>query len=697
MGAGAVGVLGLVAQAVAEPFVVLPSPPPYEADESAQATLHVDSLELETMVLVAAKTPMRLEEAASVVTVITRDDIVRAAYRSVAHAVRGIAGVYLVDDHLKANLGVRGVTGGLRAWSSVVKVLVNGQPTSFRPDTSNYLGVELIPIEAVQQIEVVRGPASALYGANAFLGVINILTRSGEDVNGAEVKLRGGDALGTGVGAGLSIVAGHRGQRTEWLLATAAEHLDRSGLELPASSSQDADKLGDDQSRNDVAKPLSVFAHVNLELSTAVKFSVDGLLSRLDQVAEWQDWGPLQHGSRVVEENGYVRGALDVLSGDLGLRAALALVFGRPGDGDRIDRGSTSFYRRHVGYRGIDGSLEGRVQLSAKSSVIAGVDLQFEEQELQTYDEILKSTGASEPIGKPTTDSFQNMAVYAQGILYPWKELGVTAGLRVDRHDVYGTQPVGRLALVYLPRPSFAWKLLYGGSFKAPSAVHLFTETTTLGDIKGNPDLEPQTAHVLEGALVFRPWARLRIEAAAYALRIANQVVFEEIERTLQAKNNAKVTSLGLELEFRLGLAPTVVVFGNTSLVDSEVTHAKNLFGLASEDPELYPRLQGRIGVESEWLGQDLGVTFRVEGGWVGRRGASQSNVLKTGAYSLDGYPVLALAIATRGWRPFLERETTLALSGENLLNWDYSEPGFGGIDVPQPGARLWASFTVGL
>jgi iron complex outermembrane receptor protein len=649
------------------------------------------------MVLVAAKTPMRLEEAASVVSVITRDEIQRAGYRSVADAIRGVAGLYLVDDHLKGNLGVRGVTGGLRAWSSVVKVLVNGQPTAFRPDTSNYLGVELIPIEAVEQIEVVRGPASALYGANAFLGVINILTRSGEDVDGLEGKLRGSDAVGTGVGGGFSIVAGHRGKRTEWLLATAGEHVDRSGLPLPQTSPSGPSDLGSDESKDDLAQPLSVFAHVRLELSPAVRFSVDGLLSRLDQVAEWQDWKPLQHGSRVVEENGYVRGALEVAAGDLSLRLATAFVFGRPGDGDRIDRGSTSYYRRRVSYAGVDGNLEGRYQLSAKSSIIAGVDLQLEEQELQTYDEIVKSSGETHVIGTPTTDLFQNMAGYAQAILYPRRELGLTIGVRVDRHDVYGTQPALRLAVVYLPQPTVAFKLLYGGSFKAPSAVHLFTATTTLGDIEGNPDLEPQTAHVLEGALVYRPMARLRVEAAAYAMRIADQVVFEEVDRVFRATNTARVTSLGVELEVRLGLTPSIAVFGNTSVVDSQVENETNPFSLQSDDPELYPRLQGRAGVESEWLGQDLGVTLRAESGWIGPRGASQTHAIQTPAYSIPGYPLLAIALSTRDWRPFLGRETTVAVRGDNLLNWTYSEPGYGGADIPQPGARLWASVAVAL
>ena len=50
----------------------------------------------------------------------------------------------------------------------------------------------VVPMEAVQQIEVVRGPGSSLYGTNAVFGVINVVTKNGSDVNGIQVKVEGG-------------------------------------------------------------------------------------------------------------------------------------------------------------------------------------------------------------------------------------------------------------------------------------------------------------------------------------------------------------------------------------------------------------------------------------------------------------------------------------------------------------------------
>ena len=97
---------------------------------------------------------------------------------------------------------------------------------------------ELVPISAVDRIEIVRGPASALYGADAFLGVINIITRRGGDLDGGDI----GAGLNTqtdrsgAVGYDFdSAIGGQRG-KFDYLISARIEREDRSGLRLPATS-----------------------------------------------------------------------------------------------------------------------------------------------------------------------------------------------------------------------------------------------------------------------------------------------------------------------------------------------------------------------------------------------------------------------------------------------------------------------------
>ena len=81
------------------------------------------------------------------------------------------------------------MTGGLGAESGVIKVMIDGRSVAYRTTSGNWLGVELIPLESVAQIEIIRGPASALYGADAFLGVVNIITLKPDDVRPVRARV----------------------------------------------------------------------------------------------------------------------------------------------------------------------------------------------------------------------------------------------------------------------------------------------------------------------------------------------------------------------------------------------------------------------------------------------------------------------------------------------------------------------------
>jgi outer membrane receptor for ferrienterochelin and colicins len=672
--------------------VPLPSPPPYE--RPPEGTGKSGSPALESVVLSAAKAPVSVEEAASVVAVVTREEIARVGYVSVAEAIERIPGVYFVDDHTKGNLGVRGVSGGSRGWSSVVKVLIDGQPFSFRPDTSNYVGMELIPIECVQQIEVIRGPASALYGANAFLGVINVVTRSGGEISGASAGAFGGGIVRGGFGGGAFVVAGEELDRLEVVLGTNVAWLDRSGLTI-AESSPLRERIERDhgsKSIEDTSIPFSAFGRASYRLTDALRISVDGLVNQADTAAEWQDWGPLSHGSRIIERNGFARAAAELREGALTVRSSATFSAGGPAGSDRIDIGRPGvFFRRLVGYTALDGTIEGRYLLGPRSSLVAGADIQLERHELQRYEQITVATDSVAPIGTRANRTFRNLAAYAQAVLHPLDFLGVTAGVRVDSHDVYGTQPSGRLALIALPAERLAIKLLYGGSFKAPSAVQLFTVPITTGDVKGNERLEPQTAHVIEAAFVAGGTGALRAEVVAFYMLLFNQVVFALEGGNQIAQNLGQVKAIGGELDVRYALTPSLSLFSRGSAVSAKVTTEGTFFGARPDRPELSPQVQGVLGADVYGAIAGVELALRLEAGFVGSRGASQSNVLLRGAaYALDAYPIASASVSTIGWQPLWGKETKVRIAGENLLNASYDEPGFGGVDIPQPGLRAW-------
>src|SRR3954453_20793668 len=148
----------------------------------------IEQLDLQTLlntpvdVWTPSRTPQKSYQAPSIITTITREQIAVWGFRTMAELLDHLLGFYVVDDHTSPNVLVRGNSGGLYSDSSVLKVLINGHAVSFGWTGGIGLGPELIPLSVVDQVEVIRGPISAVYGANAFLALINIHTRQGVDV-----------------------------------------------------------------------------------------------------------------------------------------------------------------------------------------------------------------------------------------------------------------------------------------------------------------------------------------------------------------------------------------------------------------------------------------------------------------------------------------------------------------------------------
>lgn len=140
---------------------------------AAAAPAGASDLEEETIIVTASRLPQGLEEVPAAVEVITAEEILAAGVSSVEAALS-----------LGANVGVNvyGDTGALAtaqlqgATSNQVQVLLNGRPLN--PGTSASVNLSLIPLGDVERIEIVKGPASAEYGANAVGGVVNIITRA---------------------------------------------------------------------------------------------------------------------------------------------------------------------------------------------------------------------------------------------------------------------------------------------------------------------------------------------------------------------------------------------------------------------------------------------------------------------------------------------------------------------------------------
>lgn len=129
-------------------------------------------------VYAAARREQPLGQAPAAVTLITRDDIRRYGYRTLGQALASVPGFFLTNDRGYEYIGVRGL-GIPTDYNIRLLFLLNGLPLN-----DKYYGTfvpELAPdmFDAIERIEVIKGPSSALYGSDALFAVVNIITRSG--------------------------------------------------------------------------------------------------------------------------------------------------------------------------------------------------------------------------------------------------------------------------------------------------------------------------------------------------------------------------------------------------------------------------------------------------------------------------------------------------------------------------------------
>jgi len=167
----------------------------------------------------ATKTEIPISKAPASVTVITAKQISESSAHTVVDALRLVAGVNVRWNPMVATVDIRGF--GENPFSSRVLILIDGAPFN-SGDTGGFPlspAFDLFPVQMIKRIEIVRGPGSSLYGENAYWGVINIVTLSGEDLAGGAAQLYGGgerdtmagtllygNRLGTNGGSGLAAI-----------------------------------------------------------------------------------------------------------------------------------------------------------------------------------------------------------------------------------------------------------------------------------------------------------------------------------------------------------------------------------------------------------------------------------------------------------------------------------------------------------
>lgn len=664
---------------------------------------------LNVEVSTATKTAESLDEAPAVITVVTRADIVRWGYQSVAEVLQHTAGFYLSDDHILPNAGVRGMTGGLGAESGMIKVMIDGRSVAYRTTSGNWLGVELVPLESVAQIEIIRGPVSALYGADAFLGVVNIITVRPDEMRPFRGRFSAG-LTETNPGGRFDMAGGARFGRFDLLLGAAGEVTDRSGLALPAESP--APRLPDDigsrrGALNLERRSLVLQSRIGYRIPDAVELSLSAYASGLKRGGDFASWAQLTNadgpdGRRgTLVSLGQFRLNFDALV-HAGKRLDLALssTYFQGGllPSDRVDVASDLYYvERRTSYRGVDSNLEARFVPTDDASLVAGVETVYDREQLRNPQRIERATGRPVPATRPDAPALNlvDVGVYLNSsykVFGPWLKLN--GGVRFDHHNAYGDQLTGRVGATSRWSKSVVSKLLYGTAFKAPSPYLSYAVPLRLGDVIGNPNLKPQLIRTLEYQLSYKPHRFFGVTSTVSYNWLLQKAEFTPEGSNQTARNLARQRTLSWETR-------------------ADVSHYEDYTAYAAFDLVASTRDLGREGYTAGLIGDRnvayppyivrAGATFAVpslprfplqlgaEGMYVGPRRAADTSIVENGApFSLPSYFMLDVSLASREIYLFPGHESRVALRSRNLLLTRAADPGFAGFEYPNAPGQLF-------
>jgi iron complex outermembrane receptor protein len=456
-----------------------------------------------------------VSEAPATVTIVTAADIKRYGYRTVADILRGAGGFHISDDRNYSYVGVRGV-GLAGDYNTRVLLLLNGHKVNDNVYDQAFIGPDLgVDLAMLERVEIIRGPASSIYGTSAFFAVINLVTRTGASIDGATFEA----GLGT-LGDRRARASFGRRFSPELDVALSGSFDFSEGVERLYYPAFDAPETNNGIAENlDGEETGTLYGRVALRNLT-VTAAFGRRLRYVPTAAFFTLFNSQEPRQETVDGHLILDAQYDHVAGKT--RMAADVSFDRwyydavyPYEGESAELPVVTGQDETVGVRW---SFGGRVTrpLPGKQTLTAGAELLANVRQKQAY----FSNDPSEE-GFLVDQSSSQSAVYLQDEirLQPW--LLVNGGIRHDRYEQFArTTPRG--AVIVLPTGSQSFKYLYGRAFRAPNAYELyyFSEPTV--------PLRPEavTTHELVWEQYVGEWLRTSI---AGHRSIASQLIALEL------------------------------------------------------------------------------------------------------------------------------------------------------------------------
>lgn len=596
-----------------------------------------------------------LMDAPASVSVLERETSNALGHQTVGDLLARLPGVYLSNSRSYSALGLRGFNRP-GDYSSRVLMAVDGQRVNDAIYDQGLPQLELpVMAEWVKRVELVHGPGSSVYGSNALLGVVNVVTLNGADAPGLTAQGSIGEQ-------GLRRVEMHYGA------STAADHDLFVGLNLQRSA-------GDNLYLPELGTP-------------------DGWVRGLDGERQAALLAKVRHGAWRLSLNAVRRekdaptAPYGTLAGVPGTTYSDSLVLGEvahdPGwQGDvrrslRLSVAGYDFRGRYVFEQAPDlinkdvaraqwTTLEGRILWRGllNHQLMVGAELRTSPYGLQRNHDV-----DPHHVSLDSNVTQDSAAVYAQDQWRLSSTLHLTTGLRVDHARGFSPALSPRAVLAFRPDERESFKLMWARSFRTPNLYERFYEDDGLTQVS-NAALKPERVNSAEAGWEYLLPSGQAFSANAYYTRMSRLIeqvpLTDDVGAVVQYRNIGLVSLRGIDLGVEQRSAGGWLWRTSASWMAARNDAGERLSNAPSW------MLKGHV-VTPQWQRWQLGVEWNLVGARLGR------------------VEVPSTASVNAHLRCRLDARHSLALHVNNALdrrNLDPSTPDTALSSIPQPGRTL--------
>ncbi|MCW8930071.1 MAG: TonB-dependent receptor [Gammaproteobacteria bacterium] len=574
------------------------------AEEYTDSLLDLSWEELtQVKVIIATGTEQTIDKAPSIVTVITSDDIKKTGATNLTDILESVPGVHINANHF----GNRPLVHMRGTGSFQTLLMVNGNDTR---DLMWAFGIfwKGIPVSAIERIEVIRGPGSALYGADASAGVINVITKTAGKIENSEVSFRAGsfDTQAAFIQTG--------GELNGYDLALTAEFSTTDGHDpyIESARSNSAGKVDYGWDNQDIRFSVAnghwqflanYMKHDDLQTGMSGGGYFDPVTEGDDERIDLD----LKYNNKNFSKNWGIDAKLHYQNLDYSSNDGFQES---PSDANytngRINHMSSSEHQVSFEATGLYSGFN-------QHSVRIGVG--YDWQDLYDVEQQVNfgtgPNGNSIVPGSPIVDISDTPYAFApektrriehvflQDVWAFADDWELTTGARYDHYSDFGDTFNPRVALTWQSTEKLMTKLMYGQGFRAPSFQELYADTSRSIH---NSNLDPEESETIELAFVYTASDELRLGMNLFNFEITDFISRDENKKY---QNTGKHKTIGVEIEARWQAAKKLTLSGNYTYRDPD----NNDFRQVTEaEQEAYFRTDWRFhkgwnwNVQASWI-----------------------------------------------------------------------------------------------